>query len=58
MALKVVENDNFVIKQSISFDGIAIGNLKAYGEGMYISEEQLDVLIETLQEFKKVSRDT
>ena len=47
-----VQNDNFVVRDNL-LGRIAIGNLKAYGEGMYIKEEQIDDLIAALQEYQK-----
>lgn len=50
--MKVVENENFVVKETWD-DTVAIGNLKTFGEGMYIDVEQVEDLIDALKQYAK-----
>lgn len=49
------QNTNFVVRYRVGIDRVAVGNLKAYTEGMYIQEDQIDDLIAALQEYKKLN---
>lgn len=56
--LREIETKNFVVRDTLDEHRIAIGNLKEYGEGMYIEEKQIDALIHILEDFKRLNKKT